>query len=353
VFDMTVVLGIGTAKGAWFARSDDRERWEITGPALKGWEVSTLGVAPDGTFLAGTGSSWYGAAVHRSQDLEQWDQVIDGPGYPPEQGHTLERIWTFAPVGDALYCGVARAGLFRSDDNGQSWQPNAALNDHASSQYWQPGLGGLTLHRILGDPTDSGHLWVGISAVGVWETTDGGQTWETRNQGVNLAAPNEHFDIGYCVHRIVNDPADPTHIWRQDHMGVYRTIDGGRTWERIQNGLPGSGFGFVMVRDPAGGALFNVPLESDEYRMPVDGRLRVYRSTDSGDSWHASGVGLPDHPFYTAVLRDAMDVDGLNPGGVYFGTTGGEVWCSCDTGDTWNRLPVNLPRISSIKVLST
>ena len=350
---MTVVVGIGTAKGAWFARSEDRESWDISGPALKGWEVSTLGTAPDGSFLAGAGSPWYGAAVHRSADLEEWTQVVDGPAYTPEEGHTLERIWTFASVGPTLYCGVARAGLFRSDDNGLTWQANAALNDHESSSQWQPGLGGLTLHRILTDPSDPDHLWVGISAVGVWETTDGGSTWETRNQGVNLAAPNEQFDIGYCVHRIANDPGNPANIWRQDHMGVYRTSDGGRNWARIQNGLPGSGFGFVMVRDPASGALFNVPLESDEYRMPVDGNLRVFRSTDGGDSWHPSGTGLPDHAVYTPVLRDAMDVDGLERGGIYLGTTGGEVWYSADTGDTWHRFPITLPRISSVKVLST
>lgn len=349
---MGVVLGIGTVKGAWFARSDDRRNWEIDGPHHKGWEVTTFGRAPGGDYLLATGSSWYGAAIHRSPDLIEWEQIVDGPSYEGKEDRKLEGVWTITSAGDRLLAGVAHAGLFSSDDDGASWQPVEALNEHASRKDWQPGFGGLALHRILVDPADSQRVWVGISAVGVFATEDGGESWELRNSGVDIAAPSDDFDIGYCVHSIVSDPANADTIWRQDHRGVYRSGDGGRSWERIENGIPGSGFGFPIVRDATTGHLFLVPLEADENRLPVDGELRVYRSTDRGDSWHVSGSGLPDFPAFTGVLRDAMDVDGADVGGVYFGTTGGDVWASPDTGETWNRLPARFPRILSVKVLA-
>jgi photosystem II stability/assembly factor-like uncharacterized protein len=350
---MGVVLGVGTVKGAWFARSEDRVAWEIDGPHHKGWEVTTFGHAPGGDYLLTTGSNWYGAAIHRSRDLTDWKQIVDGPAYPSSTGHTLERIWHLTTDGDRLFAGVAEAGLFSSDDDGATWQPVTALNEHASRAAWQPGLGGLALHRILVDPSDPNRMWVAISAVGVFASEDGGGSWELRNKGVTLAAPSDKHDIGYCVHCIVADPANTDTIWRQDHRGVYRTGDGGRTWERIENGIPGAGFGFPIVRDPGTGHLFVIPLESDEYRIPVEGRLRVFRSTDGGDSWHPSGAGIRDEPSYAGVLRGAMDVDGLDRGGIYFGTTGGEVWFSTDVGDTWQRLAATFPRISSIKVLAT
>jgi hypothetical protein len=350
---MGVTVGIGTVKGAWFARSDDRRSWEINGPHHKGWEVSTLGRAPSGDYLLATGSTWYGAALHRSPDLTEWSQVVDGPSYPTTADRKLERIWHLATTGDTLFAGVAEAGLFRSDDDGASWTPVAGLNDHETRSGWEPGLGGLALHRILIDPDDSDRMWVAISAVGVLATEDGGATWELRNDGVTLAAPNDEHDIGYCVHCIVPDPAAPDTIWRQDHRGIYRTSDAGRSWERIENGIPGSGFGFPIVRDPASGRLFVIPLESDEYRMPVEGNLRVFRSDDGGGSWQESGTGLRAEPAYTGVLRGAMDVDGADPGGVYFGTTGGEVWYSADNGERWERLPATFPRITAVKVLDS
>jgi photosystem II stability/assembly factor-like uncharacterized protein len=349
---MSAVLGIGTMKGAWFARSDDRVSWQVDGPYLKGWEVTSFGQAPGGDYLLGTGSSWYGAAIHRSPDLTDWGQIVASPSYEGSEDRKLARIWTIATSGDRLYAGVADAGLFTSDDDATTWHPVPALNDHPTRSAWQPGLGGLALHRVLCHPSDPDRVWVAISAVGVFATEDGGATWELRNTGVTSAGPTEEHDVGYCVHCITADPDDPDTIWRQDHKGVYRTSDGGRSWEKIQNGIPGAGFGFPVARDRASGRLFLVPLESDEYRMPVDGNLRVYRSEDRGDSWHASGTGLPHEPTYSGVLRGAMDVDGGEPGGIYFGTTTGDVWASIDTGDSWFRLPGNYPRITSIKVLA-
>jgi len=346
---VAVVLAIGTMKGAWVARSHDRSSWDLSGPYLRGWEVTTFGRAPGGDYLLATGSSWYGAAIHRSPDLEDWQQVVDGPAYHADAGRKLERIWTLTGVGERLYAGVAEAGLFTSDDDATTWQPVDGLNEHPTREHWQPGAGGLALHRLLTDPADSSRMWAAISAVGVLATTDGGTTWELRDSGVTPVIPSDQ--PGHCVHCIVADPDDADAIWRQDHRGVYRTADGGRSWEQIQNGVPGSGFGFPIARDPATGHLFIVPLESDEYRLPVDGRLMVYRSANGGDTWEESGKGLPADRVYTGVLRGAMDVDGTDPGGIYFGTTGGEVWASADTAESWQRLPVTFPRVLSVKVL--
>jgi photosystem II stability/assembly factor-like uncharacterized protein len=349
---VAVVIGIGTVKGAWIARSADRRAWAISGPYLRGWEVTAFGRAPGGDHLLATGSNWYGAAIHRSSDLDDWEQVVAGPSYPSNTGRTLERIWTFATARDRVFAGVADAGLFSSDDDGVAWQPVDGLNDHPTRPGWQPGLGGLALHRILIDPTDPSHMWVAISAVGVLATGDGGATWELRNRGVQITAPGDAADIGYCVHCIVHDPSAPDRLWRQDHRGIYRSRNGGRDWERIEDGIPGSGFGFPIVRDSRTGRLLVIPLESDEYRMPVDGRLGVYVSNDGGDSWTESSDGLRNEAMYVGVLRGAMDADGLAIGGVYFGTTGGEVWWSADTGATWSRLPMTFPRIAAVKVLS-
>lgn len=348
---MAVTIGIGTMKGAWIARSDDRQQWEIDGPHLKGWEIGTFGRTPGGDYLLTTSSSWYGAAIHRSDNLVDWKQIVDGPGYEEDSGRKLERIWTVAPSNGTLFAGVADAGLFGSDDDGNTWAAVTGLNDHETRDGWSPGAGGLAAHRILIDPKNRARMWVGISAVGVFATEDGGGTWELRNRGVDVTAQNDDYDIGYCVHGLVADPDDADRIWRQDHQGVYRTDDGGRSWERIEAGLPAA-FGFPIVRDPASGTLFVAPQESDEYRMPVDGKFSIYRSTDDGSSWRVAGFGLPTHA-YNGVLRGAMDIDGLESGGVYLGTTGGEAWWSADAGDTWERLPGAYPRITSVRVLDS
>ncbi len=342
-------IGIGTLKGAWFARNDG-SGWELDGPHLKGWQIGTFAKAPGGDHLLTTSSSWYGAAVHRSPDMGEWTQVVDGPSYGENGDRKLEAIWTIHRSGDSLFAGVAEAGLFRSDDDATTWHPVESFNEHETRPGWEPGFGGLAAHRILQDPQNLERMWVGVSAVGVFYSDDGGESWKLRNEGVHRPGPgNEEYPgIGYCIHCIVADPADADTIWRQDHTGVYRTTDGAQTWHRIENGLP-AGFGFPIVRDAASGALFVIPLESDQYRLPVDGKFRVYRSTDGGDSWHESGTGMPDVPTYTGVLRDAMDTDG--DGGVFFGTTGGDVWATQDGGDHWEKLPGMFPRINTVKVI--
>lgn len=342
------MIGVGTEKGAFFIRSKGGG-WVIEGPRLPGWRVTTFGTGPGGAHLLATGSNWFGAAIHTSDDLVSWRQIVDGPKWPDGGERRLNSVWTIESQGDVLFAGVDEAGLFRSDDGGESWEPIDGLNELPSRDRWHPGFGGLAAHRVVVDPTDVRRIWVGISAVGAFRTTDGGASWVSVNDGVpKTAADDEVDDIGFCVHSLVIDPDDSDKLWRQDHQGVFRTSDGGDHWERIEDGLP-AGFGFPLVRDPGTGNLFVVPQQSDEHRLPVDGRFRVYRSTDGGDSWHESGTGQPDHPLYAGVLRDAMAVDGR--GGVFVGSTAGTLHASRDAGDTWETIPAVLPRILSVKVM--
>lgn len=334
-------LAIGTEKGGYIIDGEG----DVTGPLFPGWKVSSFGRTPDGNYLAGLGSNWFGAAVHRSPDLKDWTQIENGPTYG--ESRPLNQMWTFHTVGDRIWAGVAEAGLFFSDDGGDSWQPVDGLNEHRTRSEWQPGFGGLCAHRIL---TDGDRIWVGISAVGVFRSDDGGQTWELKNDGVPAAGVPDDSprpEVGYCVHNLDHDPDAPQRMWRQDHMGVFRSDDGGDSWERIENGLP-AGFGFVMRRDHASGRLFVLPLEADANRVPVEGRFGAYMSEDGGDSWSPAGTGWPDSPTYTSVLRGAVAADGN--GRIALGTTGGKVWLTEDTGDTWRELSPTFPRIEAVAI---
>lgn len=345
---MTTVA-LGTVKGAFFLRGSGAG-WEVDGPVLKGWRVTTFGTTDTGDHLMATSSSWFGTAIHRSRDLHRWEQIVDGPAWPEGSDRALKNIWTITRVGEALYAGVDDAGLFRSDDHGASWYPVEGFNEHPTRPGWTPGAGGLAAHRLVADPGNPRRMWLGVSAVGVFRTEDGGETWRLGDAGVDKTAPDDRYpEIGYCVHDLVADPEEPATLWRQDHQGVYRTEDGGDQWERIEAGLP-SRFGFCIARDPRSGALFVVPQESDEHRMPLEGRFRVYRSTDRGDSWHVSGEGHPSALMYAGVLRDAIAADG--EGGIYLGTTAGTVHLSTDSGDHWITLPHVLPRILSVRVMA-
>lgn len=342
-------IGVGTVKGAFLFRSVDRKSWDLEGPLFKGWAVTSFGRTPSGDHLLAVGSNWFGAAIHRSSDLASFEQIVDGPAWTEGGDRKLNNIWTITRVGDALWAAVDEAGLFRSDDDGGTWHPVEAFNEHPTRPGWQPGFGGLAAHRILTDPQTPDRMWLAVSAVGVFRSEDGGASWTPKNAGVTKVAPNDdHEEIGFCVHCIVADPEDANTIWRQDHSGVYRTTDGGDLWERIEEGLPAR-FGFPIVRDAASGSLFVVPLESDEHRMPVGGEFRVYRSTDRGDSWQVSGVGHPDEPTYAGVLRGAAATDGK--GGVFLGTTSGSVHMTIDSGDHWVTLSEVLPRILTVSVL--
>ena len=340
-------IAVGTEKGA-YVLDDSGGSWEVDGPMFPGWKVSAFGRAPDGTHLAAVGSNWFGVGVHRSSDFQNWEQTESPPAWPEGAERKMEQIWTFHTDGDRIWAGVAHAGLFTSDDGGITWSAIEGLNEHRTRDEWQPGFGGLCAHRVM---TDGDTQWVSISAVGVFRSDDGGSTWAPKNDGVDavgLPEDSERPEVGYCVHCVAHDPNDPSRIWRQDHSGVYRTLDGGDKWERIEDGLPAN-FGFVMWRDAASRRLFTIPLEADANRVPVDGALRVYRSDDDGDSWQASGTGWGDSPQFTGVLRGAFDGD--NEGMFCFGTTGGKLWLTKDNGDSWAELEAAFPRIGAVRVL--
>ncbi|HEX6211452.1 MAG TPA: exo-alpha-sialidase [Methylomirabilota bacterium] len=347
---MRVVTLVGTEKGAFLCKSDaDRREWTIEGPIFKGWRVTASARTPAGRYLLATASQVYGPGLHSSQDLETWKPVERAPTYPEGGDRKLNQIWTLTCTPDRHYAGVDVAGLFTSDDDGASWAPVPGLNDHPTRASWFPGAGGLCAHVVLVDPRRPERIWCGMSAVGVWRTDDGGTTWQPKNQGVRCVIEDEKVpEIGYCVHGLAQDPDNADVIYRQDHAGMYRSRNAGDTWDKIETGLP-SWFGFPIGIDRRTRHLFAVPLESDEYRMPVGGRFAVYRSRNGGDSWEPLTRGLPQEPSYTSVLRGALDVDGLDPAGVYIGSSQGDVFVSADGGDDWLRLPCRLPRVLSVR----
>jgi BNR/Asp-box repeat len=345
---MAVLLIVGTEKGAFLCRSNrERTRWTLEGPLFKGWKATASVRTATGRFLLATTSQVYGAAVHASTDLTTWRQIERGPAYPTGGDRKLNQIWTLRGHGRRLFAGVDEAGLFSSDDEGDSWHPVSGLNDHPSRRSWFPGAGGLCAHAILTNDQRPDQIWCGISAVGAWRSDDGGHTWTPKNEGVRCLAPDKDFPgIGYCVHGLAQDPDDPDVIYRQDHSGMYRSRDGGDTWQKNETGLP-SWFGFAIAMHSPSRTLFSFPLQSDEYRLPVDGKCRVYRSRTRGDSWEPAGAGLPE-TYYGSVLRGGMAVDGLEPAGVYVGSTSGDLFVTADAGETWQTLSFRLPRVLSV-----
>ena len=342
---MGVRLLVGTAKGGFWVTSDDCREWAVESPFFKGWKVTAGLRLEGGGFMAAVASDIYGPAIILSEDGREWEQVADGPAYPDGGDKRLRQIWTLREDRGTVYAGVQDAGLFTSDDGGRSWRPVPGLNDHPTRSAWMPGAGGLCCHALLFDPANPRRIWCGISAAGVFRSDDGGTTWAPKNLGVPTAFESkEHKGVGFCVHGLAQEPGDPNRIYRQDHLGMFRSLDGAENWERNEEGLE-TAFGFPVAIDRASGFLFAVPLEADQYRVPADGALRVFRSTDRGDSWHSASAGLPAANAYGTVLRGAMAVDDMEPGGVYFGTTSGTLHASADLGGSWTNLPVILPRI--------
>ncbi|QBI19796.1 hypothetical protein ER308_09670 [Egibacter rhizosphaerae] len=349
-----VTLAVGTEKGGYLVDGAPDRGWELAGPLFPGWKV-TAWTSHDGQTIAALASNWFGASIHRAPrsrhaDPEAWQQAPGVPTYEQdaEGAPRLQEIWTLTHWGDSIVAGVEDAGLFTSEDGGVTWQGVESFNMLPDRANWFPGLGGLAAHRVL---VADGRAWVGVSAVGVFRSDDDGATFRRVDEGVAPVIPEseeEGTPAGWCVHGLAHDPRDPARIWRQDHSGVYRTADGGDTWERIERGLPAA-FGFPMWRDDASGRLFVVPLEADENRVPVDGRFGAWCSDDDGDSWRPAGTGWPGHPTYTAVLRGALTGDG--DGGVFCGTTSGAVWASDDAGERWSPVPVTLPRVLSVAVV--
>ena len=351
-----VLLLVGTAKGAFVFESDALRRdWSLRGPLCGVWPIHDLIVEPStGAILAAGGSPWYGPAVWRSADLgETWTHSSAGLAYQ-EGSEPVRTVWSLAATPDgALLAGVEPAGLFRSDDGGTTWAHVEGLTNHPTRPTWQPGAGGLILHTIVPHPFDASRTWVGISSVGVFETRDGGASWEPRNDGVRADfMPDPYPVTGQCVHKFAAAAGEPELLYQQNHCGVYRSADGGRHWTEITPGLP-SEFGFPIVahpRDPA--TAWVIPLNGAELgRYMPDASAAVWRTYDGGATWIRAGDGLPQRHAYLTVLREAMARDTLDPVGVTFGTSGGQLWHSADAGVHWRRLAANLPSIRAVEAV--
>ena len=384
---------VGTRKGAFVLAADGRRKtWSVSGPHFAGWEIFHVKGSPadPNRLYASQTSAWFGQVIQRSDDGGQsWHQPGTPPGeatttpegFPrgesnkfvydtsPETGKPLtthqwydgtphpwefKRVWHLEPSltdPDTVYAGVEDAALFRSADGGKTWQELAGLRGHGSGSQWAPGAGGMGLHTILVDPENQNRMFVAISAAGVFRTEDGGKTWKPVNRGLHSRyMPNPTAEVGHCVHRIAMHRSRPQVLFMQKHWDVMRTDDAGESWREVSGNLP-TDFGFVIdvhAHEPE--TVYVVPIKSDSEHFPLEGKLRVYRSRTGGNEWEPLTEGLPQRDCYVNVLRDAMAVDSLDPCGVYFGTTGGQVYASSDAGDSWTPIVRDLPAVLSVEV---
>ena len=360
---------VGTRKGAFVMTSDGkREKWEVSGPHFGGWEIYHLKASPadPNRLYASQSSSWFGQVIQRSNDGGQtWEAMGNKFTYEGVTGthlwydntpHPWEfaRVWHLEPAltdPDTIYAGVEDAGLFRSVDGGQTWQELSGLRTHASASSWQPGAGGMCLHTILLDPSHPDRMFIAISAAGAFRSDDEGKTWRPINRGLRSEQiPNPTAEVGHCVHRIAMHRSRPDVLFMQKHWDVMRSDDGGESWREVSGNLP-TDFGFpidVHAHQPE--TIYVVPIKSDSEHYPPEGKLRVYRSRTGGNEWEALTNGLPQSNCYVNVLRDAMAVDSLDPCGVYFGTTGGQVYVSANSGDSWAPIVRDLPSVVSVEV---
>ena len=359
---------VGTRKGAFILAADGaRRNWSVSGPFFGGWEIFHMKGSPadPDRLYASQSTGWFGQVMQRSDDGGQnWTTVgndfpyegipgthqwYDGTPHPWE----FKRIWHLEPSlidPDTVYAGAEDAALFRSTDGGTSWQELAGLRRHGTGASWMPGAGGMCLHSIVLDPGNEKRMFIAISAAGAFRSDDGGGTWKAINKGLRSAhIPDPDAETGHCVHHIAMHPSRPNTLFMQKHWDVMRSDDSGETWHEVSGNLP-TDFGFVIdvhAHEPE--TLYVVPIKSDQEHYPLDGALKVYRSRSSGD-WEPLTRGLPQQDCYVNVLRDAMAVDCLEECGVYFGTTGGQVYASADGGDSWTAIVRDLPAILSVEV---
>jgi len=359
---LTMLL-VGTRKGLLIARStDDRRTWSTDDFQFRNQEVYSvaLDVRRDRPrILAGVGTGHWGPLLIYSDDLgTTWTEPEQPPiGFPTGTDAAVARVWQIQPASaqqpDVVYAGVEPHALFRSDDGGQSFSLVEGLWQQPDRPQWRPGGGGACLHTVLPHPTDPDDVLVAMSAAGVYRTRDGGASWQPANRGIQVAnvPEDQRFpEFGQCVHKVAHHRDRPDRLYAQNHFGVYRSDDRGGSWTAIESGLP-SNFGFTFVVHPRRpDTVYNFPLQADAERFPPDGRCRVYRSENAGDSWEALANGLPQDPYYAAVLRDAMAADAADPAGIYFGTRLGEVFASRDDGDSWKMIASHLPDILSVRV---
>jgi len=365
---------VGTRKGAFILESDGkRQKWDVSGPHFAGWEIYHVKgshVDPNRLY-ASQSSGWFGQIIQRSNDggktwgpmdnkfvydgvpgTHQW---YDGTPHPWE----FKRVWHLEPSltdPDKVYAGIEDAALFHSTDGGKSWQELPGLRGHGTGPRWQPGAGGMCLHTILLDPSNHSRIYIAISAAGAFRSDDAGVTWKAINQGLRSEyIPDPTAEVGHCVHRIAQHKSRPNTLFMQKHWDVLRSDNAGDLWKEVNGNLPDDagkrGFGFVIdvhAHEPE--TIYVVPIKSDSQHFPHDGKLRVYRSKTGGNEWEPLTKGLPQQDCYVNVLRDAMAIDSLDSCGVYFGTTGGQVYASADAGDNWAPIVRDLPAVLSVEV---
>lgn len=360
---------VGTRKGAFILTSDGkRQNWQVDGPHFAGFEMYHLKGSPldPNRIYASQCSAWFGQLIQRSNDGgKSWEPVgnkflydgipgshqwYDGTPHPWE----FKRVWHLEPSltdPETVYAGVEDAAMFKTTDGGLTWNELSGLRGHGSGSQWTPGAGGMGLHTILIDPTNPRRMFIAISAAGAFRTDDGGTTWKPINKGLSsLHIPDPVAEVGHCVHRIALHPSNPNRLFMQKHWDVLRTDNAGEQWEEISGNLP-TDFGFVIdvhAHEPK--TIYVVPIKSDSEHFPMDGKLQVFRSRTGGNEWEALTNGLPQSNCYVNILREAMAVDSLDSCGIYFGTTGGQVYCSADSGNTWAPIVRDLPAVLSVEV---
>ena len=360
---------VGTRKGAFILTSDGkREKWVVSGPHFAGWEIYHIKGSPadPNRLYASQSSGWHGQVMQRSNDGgKTWEPVgnkfvydgvpgthqwYDGTAHPWE----FKRVWHLEPSltdPDTVYAGVEDAAIFQTTDGGQNWQELKGLREHGSGPKWQPGAGGMCLHTIVIDPSNHSRMYIAISAAGAFRTEDGGQSWKAINQGLRSQyIPDPTAEVGHCVHRIAMHGSRPNTLFMQKHWDVMRSDNCGEQWTEVSGNLP-TDFGFVIdvhAHEPE--TIYVVPIKSDSEHYPMDGKLQVFRSKTGGNEWEALTKGLPQKDCYVNVLRDAMAVDTLDSCGIYFGTTGGQVYCSPDAGNNWSAIVHDLPAVLSVEV---
>jgi photosystem II stability/assembly factor-like uncharacterized protein len=384
---------VGTRKGAFVLTSDGkRAKWHVSGPHFAGWELYHLKGSPadPNRIYASQTSGWFGQIIQRSDDGgKTWHQPGTPPGEPAtdergwpkgesnkfvydasaETGKPLtthqwydgtqrpwefKRVWHLEPSltdPDTVYAGVEDAALFHSTDGGENWQELPGLRGHGTGPKWQPGAGGMCLHTIILDPSNPQRIFIAISAAGAFRTDDGGKTWKPINRGLySQYIPDPKAEVGHCVHHVAMHKSRPGVLFMQKHWDVMRSDDAGEHWKEVSGNLP-TDFGFVIdvhAHEPE--TVYVVPIKSDGEHYVHEGKLRVYRSRTGGNEWEALTKGLPQKHCYVNVLRDAMAVDSLDKCGIYFGTTGGQVYASADAGDTWASIVRDLPAVLSVEV---